>query len=305
MAYSMPPELSADVVDCPQTSSADVAGPQRLRTTSVLRNPQFSTAFRRRAGPLSAPRLRLEVLTMPLAAVLFISAWQCMVWITGYSSYILPSPADVVHAGQKAVADGTLWRHTAVTLFEVGAGLCVGFLAALVLGYPLAKSRQLERFISPFIVISQSVPVVAIAPLLIIWFGSGRLSKVLVCALIVFFPLLVSIMVGIRSVAEELRELMRSLEASRWQTFRLLEVPSALPMLLGGLRIVATLSVVGAVVGEFVSADRGLGFLINQQRGYFNTSLVFVSVFTLVAIALTMYGTVMLLERSLLRWRDR
>ena len=174
-----------------------------------------------------------------------------------------------------------------------------------MLGYPLAKSRQLERFISPFIVISQSVPVVAIAPLLIIWFGSGRLSKVLVCALIVFFPLLVSIMVGIRSVAEELRELMRSLEASRWQTFRLLEVPSALPMLLGGLRIVATLSVVGAVVGEFVSADRGLGFLINQQRGYFNTSLVFVSVFTLVAIALTMYGTVMLLERSLLRWRDR
>ena len=106
MAHSMRPELR--IVDC----GSRIASPK-----SEIRNPQFSTAFRRRAGPLSAPRLRLEVLTMPLAAVLFISAWQCMVWITGYSSYILPSPADVVHAGQKAVADGTLWRHTAVTLF--------------------------------------------------------------------------------------------------------------------------------------------------------------------------------------------
>jgi NitT/TauT family transport system permease protein len=174
-----------------------------------------------------------------------------------------------------------------------------------MLGYPSAKSRRLEHFIAPFLVVSQSVPVVAIAPLLVIWFGSGRLSKILVCALIVFFPLLVSIMVGIRDVPEELREVMRSLKASRWHTFWLLEVPSALPVLLGGLRIAVTLSVVGAVVGEFVGADQGLGFLINQARGLFNTPLVFVAVFTLVAIAVTMYGTVMVLERSLLRWRGR
>jgi len=256
-------------------------------------------------GPLSTPRFRLDALTVPLAALLLLAAWQCLIWITGYPSYILPSPADVVRAGLRAVADGTLWRHTQVTLFEVGAGLGVGLSAALVLGYPSAKSRQLERFIAPFLVASQSVPVVAIAPLLVIWFGSGRLSKVLVCALIVFFPLLVGIMVGIRDVPEELREVMRSLEASRWHTFRLLEVPSALPVLLGGLRIAVTLSVVGAVVGEFVGADQGLGFLINQARGLFNTPLVFVAVLTLVAIAVTMYGTVMVLERSLLRWRGR
>jgi NitT/TauT family transport system permease protein len=251
------------------------------------------------------PRLRLEALTLPLAAVLLVAAWQCLVWVTGYSSYILPSPVEVVRASQKAIADGTLWRHTAVTLSEVGAGLTIGLTTALALGYPLAKSRRLERFIAPFLVISQSVPVVAIAPLLIIWFGSGRLSKVLVCALIVFFPLLVSIMVGIRSVAEELREVMRSLEASRWQTFWFLEVPSALPVFFGGLRVAATLSVVGAVVGEFVGADMGLGFFINQQRGFFHTALVFVAIFALIAIALAMYGTVMLLERWLLRWQGK
>lgn len=125
----------------------------------------------------------------------------------------------------------------------------------------------------------------------------------LICALIVFFPLLVNIMVGIRSVEEELRDLMRSLEASRWQTFWMLEVPSSLPMVLGGLRIGVTLAVVGAVVGEFVGADQGLGFLINQARGLFNTPLVFVAILSLVAIALILYSAVLLLEKRLLRWQ--
>jgi NitT/TauT family transport system permease protein len=243
------------------------------------------------------------VLLLPLPLVLLVAGWQVLVWIAGYPAFILPSPADVAAVGVRVIANGTLWHHMRVTLSEVGAGLVLGLLAASLLGYPLAKSRRLERLAAPYLVVSQSVPVVAIAPLLIIWFGSGRLSKVLVCALIVFFPLLVNIMVGIRSVEEELQELMRSLEASRWQTFRLLEVPSALPVLLGGLRIGVTLSVVGAVVGELLGADQGLGFLINQGRGLFNTPLVFVAIMALVAIAMVLYGAVMLLERRLLRWQ--
>jgi len=252
---------------------------------------------------VSRPRPRLELLLLPLPLVLLVAGWQVLVWIAGYPAFILPSPADVAAVGVRVIANGTLWHHMRVTLSEVGAGLVLGLLAASLLGYPLAKSRRLERLAAPYLVVSQSVPVVAIAPLLIIWFGSGRLSKVLVCALIVFFPLLVNIMVGIRSVEEELQELMRSLEASRWQTFRLLEVPSALPVLLGGLRIGVTLSVVGAVVGELLGADQGLGFLINQGRGLFNTPLVFVAIMALVAIAMVLYGAVMLLERRLLRWQ--
>jgi len=148
------------------------------------------------------------------------------------------------------------------------------------------------------------VPIVAVAPLIVIWFGAGHFSKVLICALIVFFPVLVNMVVGLKSVDEGLYDLMRSLKASRWQMFRLLEMPAALPVLLGGLKISVTLSVIGAVVGEFVAASEGLGFLINQARGLFNTPLVFVTILTLVLIALALYGAVSLLEARFLRWRS-
>jgi NitT/TauT family transport system permease protein len=127
----------------------------------------------------------------------------------------------------------------------------------------------------------------------------------LIAGLIVFFPVLVNTVVGIRAVPQDLRDLMRSLRATRLQTLRHLEIPAALPVFLGGLRIGATLSVIGAVVGEFVGADRGLGFLINVGRGQYDTSLVFVAVFTLVAMALMLYGAVILLERKLLAWQHR
>jgi NitT/TauT family transport system permease protein len=247
----------------------------------------------------------LDVLMAPVALALFVGLWQAVIWLGDYPAFILPSPGDVATTFSRALADGTLWRHSRVTLSEVFAGLGLGLVTATALGYVLAKSLRLERLLAPYLVASQSVPVVAIAPLLIIWFGSGRLSKVLVCALIVFFPVLVNTIVGIRSVEENLRDLMRSLGADRWQTFRMLEVPAASPVLLGGLKIGVTLSVVGAVVGEFVGADQGLGFLINQARGLFNTPLVFVAILALVTIALVLYGTVLLLEVWLLRWHGQ
>jgi NitT/TauT family transport system permease protein len=203
------------------------------------------------------------------------------------------------------LGDGSLLRHTLVTLQEVLAGLVLGVGVATVLGYALAKSRTFERIMSPYIVASQSVPTIAIAPLLVIWFGPGLLSKVLICALIVFFPVLVNTVVGIRSVPEDLHDLMRTLRANRWQTFRLLEVPSALPVFLGGLRIGATLAVIGAVVGEFVGADRGLGFLISRGKWEFDTPLVFVAVLTLILMAMSLYGIVVLLENWFLSWRER
>jgi len=245
----------------------------------------------------------LEVLLVPLMLGLFLGLWQLVVWLGDYPTFILPSPGDVTRTLVRTLTDGTLWRHAQVTLSEIFAGLGLGLATAVALGYALAKSPWLERLLAPYLVASQSVPVVAIAPLLVIWFGSGRLSKVLVCALIVFFPVLINTVVGLRSVERDLRDLMRLLGASRWQTFRLLEVPAALPVLFGGMKIGVTLSVIGAVVGEFVGADRGLGFLINQARGLFDTSLVFVAILALVVIALSLYGSVMLLEMRLLRWR--
>jgi len=250
----------------------------------------------------SNSKLTWALLPVSLAAGVLL--WAAVAGASGLPAFILPPPDLVWARFLRALADGSLARHLWVTLQEVLLGLLLGVAAASVLGYLLAKSRRLERALAPYVVASQSVPIVAIAPLLVIWFGPGLLSKVLICALIVFFPVLTNTVVGLQSVPENLRELLRSLRASRWQTFRLLELPASMPVFLGGLRIGATLSVIGAVVGEFVGADRGLGFLINVGRGEYDTALVFVAVFTLIALALTLYGLVVWLERRLLWWKS-
>jgi NitT/TauT family transport system permease protein len=240
-----------------------------------------------------------------LSLLMALLVWQLAVWFGGFPAFILPSPQQVGIRFIQTVMDGSLIRNTLVTLAEVLAGLALGVIVATVLGYLLARSIPLERLLSPYIVASQSIPIVAIAPLLVIWFGPGISSKILICALIVFFPVLVNTVVGVRSVPEDLRDLMRSLQATRWQTLKNLEMPAALPVFLGGLRIGATLAVIGAVVGEFVGAKSGLGFMVNVGRGVYDTALVFVAVFTLVALALILYGTVSLIEHHLLSWQQR
>lgn len=240
-----------------------------------------------------------------LFSVLFaILIWEGLTRIGDFPSFILPSPGLVTVRLLRAMSDGSLLRNTFVTLQEVLLGLMSGAVFATALGYLLAKSLKLERLVSPYLVASQAVPVVAIAPLLVIWFGPGMFSKVLICALIVFFPVLVNTVVGVRAVPTALHDLMRSLRASRWQILRLLEIPAALPIFLGGLRIGATLSVIGAVVGEFVGSDRGLGFLINVGRGQYDTALVFVAIFTLIVLALVLYGLVSWAESRLLVWQE-
>jgi NitT/TauT family transport system permease protein len=244
-----------------------------------------------------------EQLLAPVLIVAGLAAWEALVRWQDYPSFILPAPTLVWSKFIAVAGDGTLARHTAVTLVEIAIGLTIGLCAALVSGYLLGKNQSAERILSPYIVASQSVPIVAVAPLLIIWLGSGLASKILVVALITFFPTLVSTIVGIRSVDANLRDLMRSLRATRWQMFRLLELPSALPVIFGGLKLSVILAVVGAVVGEFVGADVGLGFLINLARGVLDTPLMFVAVFALVVIAQVLYLSVSLIEHYSLRWQ--
>jgi NitT/TauT family transport system permease protein len=242
---------------------------------------------------------------LPFSLALALLLWYLFARTGQVPAYILPSPGAVLERLAETVRDGSLVRHTLVTLQEVLAGLAVGVIFATLLGYILAKSRSFERFLSPYIVASQSIPIVAVAPLLVIWFGPGLLSKVMICALIVFFPVLINTIVGVRSVPEDLRDLMRSLGSTRWQTITLLEVPASLPVFLAGLRIGATLAVIGAVVGEFVGADRGLGFLISRGKWEYDIPAVFVAVVTLVLMALILYSLVLLLENWLLAWREK
>jgi NitT/TauT family transport system permease protein len=231
-------------------------------------------------------------------------AWQLTAQTTSLPSFILPTPMEVWARFLRAAVDGSLLTNTLVTLAEILVGLLAGVVIATVLGYLVAKSRLLENLLAPYLVASQAVPLVAIAPLLIIWFGPGMFSKFLICALIVFFPVLVNTVVGVRAVPPALYDLMGSLRATRGQILIHLEVPAALPIFLGGLRIGATLSVIGAVVGELVGADRGLGFLINVGRGQYDTALVFVAIFTLIALALALYGVVAWFEKRLLIWQN-
>lgn len=246
---------------------------------------------------------RNRVLLLLVSLILFLLVWQVLVLVLDLPGFILPSPAEVGGKFLDVLASGLLWRHFSATLGEILLGLVFGISAATLLGYALAKSPLAERLLSPFLVGSQSIPMAAIAPLLVIWFGPGLISKVLICSLTVFFPVLVNTLVGLRDVPPELREVMRSLRATPAQTLRYLEVPAALPVFLGGLRVGVSLSVIGAIVGELVASDRGLGFLINVGRGQYDTALVFVAVICLVALAASLYGLVLLLENKALSWQ--
>lgn len=243
------------------------------------------------------------ILAISLAALLV--GWQLLVLLGGYARFILPGPYDVWQQFLIVVKDGRLLRHSLFTISEVIPGLLIGCLVALPLGYLLAKSPLAERLLSPYLIASQAIPVIAIAPLLTIWVRSTYWSRVLVAVIVVFFPILVNIIVGLRSVPAELYELMLTLQASRRQIFIKLELPAALPILIAGLKVGATLSVIGALVGEFVQPkSQGLGFLLVTARFQFKTDLVFVVLLTLAAIALSMFGLVSFVERRLLRWQS-
>jgi NitT/TauT family transport system permease protein len=244
---------------------------------------------------------------MPIAfaAVLFVVAWKAVVVFGNYPTFILPPPEMVGARLVEAWAEGTMTPHALATLSEIGWGLLVGGSLGVVIGYLLARSPLAERLFSPYLVAAQATPILAIAPLLVLWLGTGLAAKVVICALIVFFPVAVATMVGIRSVDGRLLELGRSLRATRWQIVRHLEVPAALPQILGGMRVGATLAVIGAVVGEWAGADRGLGYLINLARSsLFDIPLMFATLVTIAAIGILLYLAVVLVERALIgSWR--
>jgi NitT/TauT family transport system permease protein len=242
--------------------------------------------------------LRFGTALLSLAA--FLLAWKLLVLVTGTPEYILPAPEVVIERGLRAIGTGVLWEHIAATVVEVVLGFTLGSVTAIVVGVALGKSVVIERVLSPYLVAAQAVPILALAPLLDIWFGGGLFARVLVCALIVFFPVTIATMVGIRSADPLLREMLLSLGATAGQVTTRLEIPSALPVIFGGLRVGVTLAVIGAVVAEWVSASVGLGVLINiADQGLFDTPLMFVALAALAIIGLAFYSLVVFVERRL------
>jgi NitT/TauT family transport system permease protein len=234
-----------------------------------------------------------------LVFVAFLLAWKAVVVVTGYPPFILPSPELVAGRFISAWADGTIAPHALRTLYEVALGFGVGAGLGLVVGYALARLPLAERLLSPYLVAAQAVPILALAPLLALWFGPGLTAKIVICALIVFFPVAIATMVGVRGVDARLLELAHSLRATRWQVVTTLEIPAALPAIFGGLRVGVTLAVVGAIVGEWAGADRGLGLLVNIARSLFDIPLLFATLVTIALLGIALYALVVLIERAL------
>lgn len=258
------------------------------------------------AGAALPPRRGLlrDVTPVVAAAAVFLLVWQLIVAIGDYPHFILPGPAMVAERFVTGWAEGIIGPHFVTTLTEVLLGLALGGIAGVLTGVLLARSRLAARMFSPYIVAAQATPILALAPLVALWFGTGLLSRTLICALICYFPIAVGTMVGIRSVDPRLLELGRSLRATRWQLLGRIEVPSALPQILGGLRIGVTLAVVGAIVAEWAGGDRGLGVLINLARGsLFDIPLMFATLITIALLGIALYLIVVAVERRIVPGR--
>ncbi len=242
------------------------------------------------------------ILVPTLLIALLLGAWEGAVRVFHVPAYILPSPSRIALAF--ATNWATLARHGATTLAEIALGLAIAFVGGFLLALALHASRSLERALRPFLVASQMVPVFAIAPLLVVWLGYGIWPKVIVTALIGFFPIAVSGSDGLRSASPGSLDLLRSMGATRRQVLVKLALPASLPALFSGLKVAATLSVVGATIGEWVGARRGLGFLMLEANARLRVDLVFASILMLTIVGLLLYLALQIIERRALRWRE-
>ena len=238
---------------------------------------------------------------VPLAGILvFLAIWEIAVRVLKVPAYLMPPPSAVLLVFINEFPK--LLFHGWVTTYE----MLLGYAMAVSIGIPLAiaitASQRFDSFVTPQMLFFQVVPKVAIAPLFLVWFGVGMTPKVLVAFLISFFPIVIDAAVGLRSMSSEMRDLARSMGASRWQVFAQFRLPTSLPYLFSGLKVAATLAVAGAVVGEFVGADKGLGYLLLVTNSNMETALMFASIVALTIIGLAFFYAVEFLESLLIPW---
>jgi len=233
--------------------------------------------------------------------VLLVAVWEIAVRVNDIPKWQLPTPTDIATAFREDHA--LLWEHTRVTLREVLLGFACALVAGVVVGIAIDASRVLERAIYPLIIASQTIPMVALAPLLLIWFGYGLAPKVIVAALVCFFPIAVNTVDGLRDADREMLAMLRSMGASGWQRFRLVKIPAALPSLFTGARIAIAFAVIGAVFGELVGASAGLGYLMERSAAQFQTARVFAAILILSLMGVGLFALVATIERIALPWR--
>ena len=243
----------------------------------------------------------IRILAPASLIVALILLWELAVFLNNTPRWMLPAPSDIARSFRDDWS--MLMMHTRVTLTEVLIGFGIAVAAGLLTGVAIDSSRIIERALYPLLIASQTIPMVVLAPLFLIWFGYGLLPKVLITALVAYFPLAVNTVDGLKSTDRELLKLMVSMGASKWQVFRLAKVPSAFPLIFSGARISVAFSVIGAVFGEFVGARAGLGYLMDRSAPQFETPRVFASIVILAVMGVSLFLFVSLIERIALPWR--
>ena len=231
-----------------------------------------------------------------------LGVWEAGVRFFGIRMFILPPPSQVFLALYRGFAENLYPGHIMVTLSETLLGFLLGTFLAFILGTVVALSRRIEYFLYPFILMFQAMPKVALAPLIIIWFGLGLTSKVINAALVAFFPLMVNTILGLRSAEEDRINLMRSLDASKWQIFWMLRLPNAMPYIFAGLEIAMIFALIGAIVAEFIGAEKGLGMLIQTMNINVDVAGQFSILLILSMIGLMLNGMVTLARRRFVFW---
>jgi len=231
-----------------------------------------------------------------------IGLWELVVGQLDVPAYLVPAPSQVAGALYRGIESGLYSAHLHVTVGETLLGFALGCALALASGSVIALSRTVEYYLHPLVVMFQAVPKVALVPIILTWFGIGITSKVVSAALVAFFPLMVNTIVGLRSADEDRVNLMRSLAASRWQIFRMLQLPSALPYLFAGLEISMIFALIGAIVAELTSAEKGLGMLMSSMTFSMDTTGQFSILFILAILGLVLNGLIRLVRRRVLFW---
>lgn len=233
---------------------------------------------------------------------LLVVAWEAGTRAFEVPAWILPAPTQIARAAQDAGV--TIPGHLATTMFEALTGLALAAVVGALAALAMASSNLLRRVVYPLIVVSQNVPIIVLGPLLVIWFGFGLLPKVLIVALVGFFPIAVGMTEALLRADTELIELVRSMGASKWQVLRTVRLPGAVPAFFAGLRISATYAIFGAVIGEWLGASSGLGLFIARSQRAFRTDQVLVAVIVIAALSIALFALVGWLARLAMPWQS-
>jgi NitT/TauT family transport system permease protein len=244
----------------------------------------------------------LPWITTPVLLLILIGIWEAYVRWSGISAFILPAPGKVWEEWIALLTSPRAWQHTYMTVYATLAGFFWAVVIGIGLGVLIARIRWLELTLNPFIVATQVIPKVALVPLFVVWFGFGITSKVIVAAVLAFFPILTNTVLGVKSIEEGHRDVMTSLNASRWQVFRSLEFPSALPYILTGLEVGVVLAIIGAIVGEYLGGNQGLGHMLIARMNAFETDVMFAVMIHMTLLGFLFYFAIGALRRLLIPW---